>query len=56
MNFNYQMKNHGYSGNFEMVMNLVQAMLALRGVEAFLTERWAQESKNKTRKANDQTE
>jgi hypothetical protein len=51
-----QMKNHGYSGNYEMVMNLAQAMLAGRSLEAFLSERWAQDVKNKTRKAKDQTE
>jgi hypothetical protein len=27
---NEQMKNHGYSGNYDMVMNLAQAMLAGR--------------------------
>jgi hypothetical protein len=33
------MKNHGYSGNYDnMVMNLAQAMLAGRGLEAFLSE------------------
>jgi predicted small integral membrane protein len=28
---NEELKNHGYSGNYEMVMNLVQAMLAVKG-------------------------
>jgi hypothetical protein len=28
---NEQMKNHGYSGNYDMVMNLAQAMLVERG-------------------------
>jgi hypothetical protein len=37
-----------------MVMNLAQAMLAGRSLEAFLNERRAQEAKNKTRKAKDQ--
>jgi hypothetical protein len=53
---NEQMKNHGYSGNYGMVMNLAQTMLAGRSLEAFLNERWAQETKNKTRKAKEQTE
>jgi hypothetical protein len=38
---NEQIKTHGYSGNYDMVMNLAQAMLAGRGLEAFLNERWA---------------
>jgi hypothetical protein len=37
-----------------MVMNLAQEMLAGRSLEAFLNERRAQETKNKTRKAKDQ--
>jgi hypothetical protein len=45
------MKNHGYSGNYEMVMNLAQAMLEGCVLEALFSEGWAQESKNKTRKA-----
>jgi hypothetical protein len=49
------MKNHGYSGNYDMVVNLAQTMLAECRLEAFLNERWAQETK-KTRKAKDQTE
>jgi hypothetical protein len=53
---NEQMKNHGYSGNYDMVMNLAQAMLAGSGLEAFLSERQAQDVKNKTRTANEQTE
>jgi hypothetical protein len=53
---NEQMKNHGYSGNYDMVVNFSQAMLAGRGLEAFLNERRAQETKNKTRKAKEQTE
>jgi hypothetical protein len=53
---NEQMKNHGYSGNYDMVMNLAQAMLVVRGLEAFLNERRAQETKNKTHRAKEQTE
>jgi hypothetical protein len=56
LNLNEQMNNHGYSGQYEMVMNLAQAMLAERGLEAFLSERRAQGVKNKTRKAKEQTE
>jgi hypothetical protein len=52
---NKQMKNHGYSGNYDMVMNLNQALLAGRSLEAFLNERRAQETK-KIRKAKEQTE
>jgi hypothetical protein len=53
---NEQMKNHGYSGNYEMVMNLGQAMLVGRGLDAFLSERRAQDVKNKTCKVKEQTE
>jgi hypothetical protein len=58
MTLNEQMKNHGYSGNYEMFMNLAQAMLVGRGLKSFLSEQGAQESKNNTRKAKakDQTE
>jgi hypothetical protein len=44
---NEQMKNHGYSANYDMVMNLAQAMLVGRSLEAFLNERRAQETKKK---------
>jgi hypothetical protein len=53
---NEHMKHHGYIGNYDMVMNLAQAMLVGRSLEAFLNERRAQETKNKTRKAKEQTE
>jgi hypothetical protein len=39
-----------------MIMNLAQAMLAGRSLEAFLTERRTQESKNKISKAKLQME
>jgi hypothetical protein len=39
-----------------MVMNLAEAVLVGRGLEAFLSEWWAQDIKNKTRKAKEQTE
>jgi hypothetical protein len=35
-------------------MNLAQAMLAVRSLEAFLNEQQAQEAKNKTHKAKEQ--
>jgi hypothetical protein len=50
------MKNHGYSGNYDMVVNLAQEMLAGHSLEAFLNKRRAQETKNKTRKAKEQKE
>jgi hypothetical protein len=53
---NEQMNNHGYSGNYDMVMNLAQAMLAGRSLEAFLNEWWAQDTKNKTQRTKEQTE
>jgi hypothetical protein len=40
-----QMKNHGYTASYDMVMSLAQAMLAGRSLEAFLNERRAQEAK-----------
>jgi hypothetical protein len=48
------MKNHGYSANYDMVMNLAQSMLAGRSLEAFLNERRTQEAKNKTHKEKEQ--
>jgi hypothetical protein len=56
LTLNEQMKNHGYSGNYDMVMNLAQAMLTGHGLEAFLSEQRAQDIKNKTRKATEQTD
>jgi hypothetical protein len=35
---NDQTKTNGYSGKYDMIMNLAQAMLAGRSLEAFLTE------------------
>jgi hypothetical protein len=54
LGLNEQMKNRGYSANYDMVMNLAQAMLEGRSLEAFLNEWRAQETKNKTRKAKEQ--
>jgi hypothetical protein len=53
---NEQKKTNGFSGKHDMIMNLAQAMLTGRSLEAFLTERRTQESKNKIRKAKLQTE
>jgi hypothetical protein len=53
---NEQMKNHGYSVDYEMAMNLAHEMLAGRGLETFLSEWQAQESKNKTHKDKQQPE
>jgi hypothetical protein len=36
---NEQTKTNGYAGKYDMIMNLAQAMLAGRSLEAFLTER-----------------
>jgi hypothetical protein len=44
---NNQMKNHGYSANYDMVINLAQTMLAGSSLEAFLNEQRAQEIKTK---------
>jgi hypothetical protein len=52
---NEQTKTNGFAGKHDMIMNLAQAMLAGRSLEAFLTERCTQESKNKIRKAKLQT-
>jgi hypothetical protein len=52
---NEQMKNNGYTGSYDMVMNLAQEMLAGRSLEAFLSERRSQEAKKRIRKAKDQT-
>jgi hypothetical protein len=52
---NEQTKNNGYTGKYDMVMNLAQAMLVGRSLEAFLTEQRSQEAKSRIRKAKDQT-
>jgi hypothetical protein len=49
-----QMKNNGYTGIYDMVMNLAQEMLVGRSLEEFLSERRSQEAKNRIRKAKDQ--
>jgi hypothetical protein len=49
MTLNGQIKNNGFIGNYEMVTNLAQAMLAGRSLDDFVKERVAQEVKNLTR-------
>jgi hypothetical protein len=49
------MKNHGYNGNYDMVVNLAQEMLTGCSLEAFLNQQQAQEKKN-THKAKEQRE
>jgi hypothetical protein len=53
---NEKVKNNGYSENYDNVMNLAQAMLAGRSLEAFLNEKRSQEAKNRIRKTKTQTE
>jgi hypothetical protein len=48
-------KINGYTGKYDMIMNLAQAMLAGRSLEAFLSERRSREAKNRIHKAKDQT-
>jgi hypothetical protein len=36
---NEQVKNNGYTGNYDMIMTLAQAILAGRSLEAFLNEK-----------------
>jgi hypothetical protein len=52
---NEQTKNNGYTGSYDMIMNLAQAMLAGRNLEAFLNERRSQEAKHRIHKAKYQT-
>jgi hypothetical protein len=42
-----QVKNNGYTDNPDNIMNLDQAMLAGRSLEAFLNEKRSQEAKNR---------
>jgi hypothetical protein len=56
LTLNEQVKNNGYRENYDNVMNLAQAMLAGRSLEAFLNEKRSQEAKNRIRKAKTQIE
>jgi hypothetical protein len=51
-----QVENNGYTGNLDNIMNLAQAMLAGRSLEAFLNEKRSQEAKNRVRKTKTLTE
>jgi hypothetical protein len=51
-----QVKNNGYGENYDIIMNLAQAMLAGRSLEAFLNEKRSQEAKNKLSKIKTLTE
>jgi hypothetical protein len=53
---NEQIKNNGFAGNYEMIMNLVQALLAGSSLDDFVKERRAQEVKNKTHLAKETPE
>jgi hypothetical protein len=46
-----QTKNNGYGDNADNSMNLAQAMLAGRSLEAFLNEKRSQEAKNRVHKS-----
>jgi DNA-directed RNA polymerase subunit L len=56
LTLNEQVKNNGYDANHDNFMNLAQAMLAGRSLEAFLNEKRSQEAKNRVRKAKTETE
>jgi hypothetical protein len=45
-----QVKSNGYTDNPDNIMNLAQAIMAGRSLEAFLNEKRSQEAKNKIRK------
>jgi hypothetical protein len=51
-----QVNNNGYGDNPDNIMNLAQAMLAERSLEAFLNEKRSQEAKNRVRKTKTLTE
>jgi hypothetical protein len=53
---NEQVKNNGYGENYDNVMNLAQAMLAGRSLEAFLNDKRSQEAKTRISKTKTQTE
>jgi hypothetical protein len=53
---NEQVKNNAYESNYDNVVNLAQAMLVGRSLEAFLNLKRSQEEKNRICKAKMQTE
>jgi hypothetical protein len=56
LTLNEQVKNNGYDANYDNVINLAQAMLAVRSLEACLNEKRSQEANNRIHKAKTQTE
>jgi hypothetical protein len=56
MTLTEQIKTNGYGGKYDIVMNLAQAMLHGRGLDAFVNERRAKIAKNKIRVAKKQME
>jgi hypothetical protein len=56
LTLNEQVKNNGYDTNYDNIMNLAQAMLEGRSLEAFLNEKRSQEATNRIRKTKTQTE
>jgi hypothetical protein len=56
MTLTEQIKANGYGGKYDMLMNLAQAMLHGRGLDAFVNERRTKCAKNKIRVVNNQTE
>jgi hypothetical protein len=51
-----QIKANGYGGKYDIVMNLAQAMLHGRGLDAFVNERRTQTAKNKICVVKQQTD
>jgi hypothetical protein len=47
MTLNEQLKNHGYNGSYEMVMNLAQAMLAGHGLQYFFVNSGPKKAKTR---------
>jgi hypothetical protein len=56
LTLNEQVKKNVYNTNYDNIMNLAQAMLVGRSLEAFLNEKRTQEAKNKLRKIKTLTE
>jgi hypothetical protein len=56
LTLNEPVMNNGYGENYDNVMNLAQALLAGRSLEAFLNEKRSQEANNRIRKNKTQTE
>jgi hypothetical protein len=49
-------KNNGYEDNAENIINLAQAMLVGRSLEAFINEKRVQDAKKRVRKSKTLTE